>query len=65
MEIEKNQMWKDSNNNIFVVDGFFLDEKVRCHRACTTEEVIFNNTDFDNLEYMKPNNDSDWDEIGN
>lgn len=56
MEIEINQMWKDLNGNIFVVDGMFDNDKIRCHKACTTEEVIFNKTEFENMEYLRVQN---------
>lgn len=57
MEIELNQMWKDDKGNVFVVDGFFDNDKVRCHRSCTTEEVILKKPDFENLEYLRSQND--------
>lgn len=63
MEIIKNQMWKDSHNNIFVVDVVLDSGKVRCHRACTTEEVRLNIKDFENMEYLRPQNNTGWDDI--
>ncbi len=53
MKVEPKQLWKDSINNYFVVDGIFDDDKVRCHRAGTTEEIILTLEAFDKLEYLR------------
>ena len=52
MDIKQNQIWKDSRGT-YVVDGIFIDDKVRCHRICTTEEVIFKMKDFEKLEFLR------------